>query len=80
MKTSALFDEKKQTRPELRALGLSLRDRVPRRSHATWEPDPQRPDPIVILRGQEGDRVQELLPIRYSRMAASPFAFNPGAL
>ena len=32
------------------ALGLSFRERVSRRSHARWEPDQQRPDPIEILR------------------------------
>jgi len=76
---SHLFDEKKRNRADLRALGLSLRERVSRRSHAHWEPDQQRPDPVEILRGQEEDRVQELVPIRYGRMAASPFAFFRGA-
>ena len=79
MKLSSLFDEKKQTRPELQALGLSLRERVSRGSHALWKPDLQRPDPVDILRLQEEERVGELVPIRYSRMAASPFAFFRGA-
>jgi uncharacterized protein (DUF2252 family) len=79
MKPACLFDEAKQIRSELRALGRSLRERASRRSHDLWEPDPQRPDPVDILRGQEGDRVEELVPIRYGRMAASPFAFFRGA-
>ena len=32
-----------------------------------------------ILRSQEVDRVEELIPIRYGRMSASPFAFYRGA-
>ncbi len=79
MKTACLFDEGKQTRSELQALGRSLRERASRRSHALWQPDPQRPDPVDILRSQESDRVGELIPIRYGRMTASPFAFFRGA-
>ena len=79
MKKACLFDEGKRTRPELRALGRSLRKQASRSSHAPWKPDPQRPDPVDILRSQEADRVEELLPIRYGRMAASPFAFFRGA-
>jgi uncharacterized protein (DUF2252 family) len=76
---SCLFDEKKQTRAELRAFGRSLRKRASRKSHALWKPDPNRPDPLDILRSQESGRVEELVPIRYGRMAASPFAFFRGA-
>ncbi|NNJ94316.1 MAG: DUF2252 domain-containing protein [Halobacteria archaeon] len=79
MKTACLFDEGKKTRAELQALGRSLRKRATPRDHAPWQPDPQRPDPVDILRSQEGDRVEELVPIRYGRMAASPFAFYRGA-
>jgi uncharacterized protein (DUF2252 family) len=79
MKTACLFDEGKRTRAELQALGRSLRKRTTRSSHAPWQPDPSRPDPVDILRSQEGDRVGELVPIRYGRMAASPFAFFRGA-
>ena len=79
MKSSCLFDEREQTRSELRSLGRSLRERASRQSHALWVPGPKRPDPVDILRSQEGDRVGELVPIRYGRMAASPFAFFRGA-
>jgi len=77
--SSCLFDEGEQTRSELRSSGRSLRERASRQAHAVWVPDPKRPDPVDILRGQEGDRVDELVPIRYGRMAASPFAFFRGA-
>jgi uncharacterized protein (DUF2252 family) len=59
--------------------GKAMRASVPRSAHAFWEPPPQRPDPVELLRSQDADRVRELLPIRYGRMLASPFAFFRGA-
>src|SRR5664279_2583728 len=47
-------------------------------SHGEWTPAADRPDPVAILRRQAESRVQELLPIRYGRMAASPFTFYRG--
>jgi len=38
-----------------------------------------RPDPVAVLERQGRDRLPELLPIRYGRMAASPFAFLRGS-
>ncbi len=64
---------------ERAARGKSLRKATPRSSHASWEPRPDRPDPISLLEEQAADRVPELLPIRYGRMSASPFAFYRGA-
>ncbi len=59
--------------------GKAARATVPRASHATWEPPADRPDPIELLRAQEGVRVAELVPIRYGRMLVSPFTFYRGA-
>jgi uncharacterized protein (DUF2252 family) len=64
---------------ERAAKGKSLRSQVPRSSHADWEPPADRPDPIALLEAQSADRVQELIPIRYGRMSASPFEFFRGA-
>lgn len=61
------------------AAGRALRTSVPRRAQGTWESANDRPDPVAILEAQEADRVPELLPIRYGRMAASPFGFLRGA-
>jgi uncharacterized protein (DUF2252 family) len=61
------------------ASGRSLRSVAPRSSHADWAPGTDRPDPIALLEEQAADRVPELLPIRYGRMSASPFAFFRGA-
>ena len=60
-------------------LGRVARRAVPRSSHADWEPAPDREDPVEMLEAQGATRVQELLPIRYGRMLATPFAFYRGA-
>src|SRR3954470_14488214 len=59
--------------------GREERVRMPRRELARFEPAADRPDPVAILEAQGRTRVAELLPIRYQRMAASPFAFYRGA-
>jgi uncharacterized protein (DUF2252 family) len=59
--------------------GRAARTAAPRSAHAEWTPAAGREDPIAILRRQAEPRVAELLPIRYGRMAASPFAFYRGA-
>jgi uncharacterized protein (DUF2252 family) len=61
------------------ANGRSLRATTPRSSHAAWESPPDRTDPIALLEEQAKERVPELVPIRYGRMSASPFAFFRGA-
>ncbi|MEU9702601.1 DUF2252 domain-containing protein [Streptomyces sp. NPDC047981] len=68
------------TTPAERAeAGKAARKRVPRSSHGRWIPPSQRQDPLRILERQSVDRVPELIPIRYGRMAVSPFAFLRGA-
>ena len=63
---------------ERRVHGRDLRARVPHERHATWVPPAARVDPISMLERQGESRIEELLPIRYGRMAASPFAFFRG--
>ncbi len=67
------------SRAEREARGKAARAEVPRRSHAAFEPGSTRPDPVALLEGQAASRVPELVPIRYGRMLASPFAFYRGA-
>lgn len=67
------------TRPERKAMGKSLRREVPRSSHGDWSPAADRPDPISILEAQDASRLQHLVPIKYGRMSASPFAFLRGS-
>ena len=59
--------------------GRAARRMVPRGSHAGWAPASDRPDPVDLLEAQARDRLPELLPIRYARMMASPFAFLRGS-
>src|SRR5262245_54075732 len=67
------------TRKERAARGKAARAEVPRRVHGDWEPHQHRPDPVDLLEEQGASRVPELVPIRYGRMLASPFAFYRGA-
>ena len=60
------------------AAGKARRASCPRTTLARWEPAPSRPDPVAIIEQQGQVRVAALLPIRYSRMSASPFAFYRG--
>jgi uncharacterized protein (DUF2252 family) len=64
---------------ERAARGKAARARVPRERHAEFRPAADRPDPVALLQQQDASRVPELLPIRYGRMLASPFAFLRGA-
>src|SRR5215217_6415722 len=62
-----------------RERGRAARRTVPRSSHAGWTPPPDRPDPVGLLEVQAKGRLEELMPIRYGRMMASPFAFMRGS-
>jgi uncharacterized protein (DUF2252 family) len=61
------------------AAGRSARASAPRSSHAEWAASAGRPDPVELLERQATTRVGQLLPLRYARMLASPFAFYRGA-
>ena len=67
------------TPDEWRARGRELRNSVSRSSHAQWAPPADRPDPVTVLEEQAKARVPDLVPIRYGRMIASPFAYFRGA-
>ena len=58
--------------------GKALRKQVPRRSHAEWSPAADRPDPVSLLEEQNRTRQQDLVPLRFERMSASPFTFLRG--
>jgi uncharacterized protein (DUF2252 family) len=64
---------------ERAAAGRAARSVARRSSHAGWAPPAGREDPVAILERQARARVPELVPIRYGRMSASPFAFFRGA-
>ena len=68
-----------RTRKERSAAGRALRAACPRESQAGFKPAPERPDPIELLIASSAGRIEHLVPIRYGRMLASPFAFYRGA-
>src|SRR5215468_2522222 len=62
---------------ERTARGREARKAVPRSSHSALEVDPGR-DPVAIIEEQNRTRLPSLVPIKYGRMLASPFAFYRG--
>jgi uncharacterized protein (DUF2252 family) len=64
---------------ERQSLGREARKLASRTSHGDWSPAADRPDPITLLRAQDDERVADLVPIRWGRMSASPFAFYRGS-
>ena len=64
---------------ERRAKGTEWRKQVPFAAQAEWKPPSSRADPVELLIEQGKSRIQELLPVRYARMKADPFAFLRGA-
>jgi len=73
------WDRHLTSRAERTVLGKALRRKAPRSSHAAWEPHSERPDPINLLEAANNTRLEHLVPIRYGRMARSPFAFYRGS-
>jgi len=65
------------TREERAARGKAARAEVPRSTQGEVD-FPKRRDPVALLEEQAVSRVPELVPIRYGRMLASPFAFYRG--
>ena len=63
---------------ERRDAGRALRTAVPRGSHAEWSAAGRTRDPVAVLEEQARTRVPDLIPVRYGRMAESPFAFFRG--
>ncbi len=60
-------------------MGRKLREQAPRKTQAVWNPPADRPDPVDLLIANSRGRMENLIPIRYGRMSASPFAFYRGA-
>jgi len=58
--------------------GTRLRKKVPREKHADLY-GPAHRDAVAILAATDRTRVPELIPVRYERMLANPFAFLRGA-
>ena len=61
------------------AAGKALRQQCPRQSQAECSAPVDRADPVELLVENSQGRMEDLIPIRYGRMAANPFAFYRGA-
>ena len=62
-----------------RLVGKELRNKVPRSSHAEWTKATNRLEPLRLLEEQNRSRLAQLVPLRYQRMAVSPFTFLRGS-
>ena len=58
--------------------GVAARS-ISRASHGEWAPAADRRDPIEVLLASNEGRLEELVPIRFGRMAVSPFTFLRGS-
>ena len=59
--------------------GKALRDATPLQDHSIVGPRPKRFSSIAVLERSNEDRLEDLIPIRYSRMVVSPFSFLRGS-
>ncbi|MCP4167275.1 MAG: DUF2252 domain-containing protein [Chloroflexi bacterium] len=75
----SLDNPQELSRAERYKKGKALRQKAPRSSHGDWQPATERPNPLDLLQAQDEGRLQHLLPIKYGRMLASPFAFLRGS-
>ena len=64
---------------ERAAAGRAARSVARRSAQSEWTPPANRHDPVAIIEAQDARRVQDLVPIRHGRMAASAFTFYRGA-
>jgi uncharacterized protein (DUF2252 family) len=76
MTRAALFTGRGSIASRIEA-GKAARKATPRKALAEFKPSIR--DPIALLEASNAGRVAELVPIRYGRMVASPFAFYRGA-
>jgi uncharacterized protein (DUF2252 family) len=61
------------------ALGKAARQRVSRQELRRWDPGSRTEDALEVIQQQNSLRLAELLPIRHTRMAVSPWTFFRGA-
>ena len=64
---------------ERRKQGKALREKLPRTAQAAWRPRSKSQDIVKLLEESDVDRIAGLLPVKYQRMAVSPFTFFRGA-
>ena len=64
---------------ERRAIGRAARERLPRKEAGDWTSDGRGHDALRTVLTQNAVRAPDLVPIRHSRMAASPWTYYRGA-
>ncbi len=67
------------TREERRRAGRACRDKISRLNQGHFDPKARKFDPIELMKSAHKGRLPELVPLKFARMAASPFAFYRGA-
>src|SRR5271168_4452351 len=67
------------TKSERRKQGKALREKLPRTAQAEWKPRAKSQDIVKLLEESDVGRIRGLLPVKYQRMAVSPFTFFRGA-
>ena len=67
------------TKSERRKQGKALREKLPRTAQAEWKPRAKSQDIVELLEESDVGRIRGLLPVKYQRMAVSPFTFFRGA-
>ena len=75
----AKFISEYKTAAERKQEGKDKRNEFPRESHAGFEPETDRLDPVSVIKKSSEGRMEHLVPIRYGRMSKSAFAFLRGS-
>jgi uncharacterized protein (DUF2252 family) len=73
------FVARRPSRHQRRDVGRSAREAVPLDAHAAIDDPVSGRAAVALLRSDESSRQAHLLPLRYERTAASPFAFLRGS-
>jgi uncharacterized protein (DUF2252 family) len=75
---ASAFRGKEDVRDVVRS-GQAVRKHTRRSELSAWVPSPDRPDPIELISQTNHDRSPSLIPLRWTRMLESPFAYLRGA-
>jgi uncharacterized protein (DUF2252 family) len=68
------------TRPSREQAGQALRSKLKRTDQAYWDPKGRKYNIVDLLLTAQQGRIPELLPIKWRRMAVSPYGFFRGAV
>lgn len=67
------------TRQERYRRGKALRQTTPRSQQGVWKRRRDSVDPVAVIEASNAGRIPGLVPLRYARMAQSPFTFFRGS-